>query len=118
MRRGGKPVAILIGLDEEQQELGRSARFCELIRERRRQPTVTRADTAPPAPPSAREATAAQSTGVQRELRAEPHIPTLYRPDAEWMVLTQPWPDMPPRSMPCSRSRIIQPNSGSTGSTC
>ena len=44
VRRGGKPVAILIGLDEEQQELGRSARFWELIRERRRQPTVTRAE--------------------------------------------------------------------------
>lgn len=44
VRRGGKPVAILIGLDEEQQELGRSTRFWELIRERRRQPTISRAE--------------------------------------------------------------------------
>ncbi|HEX2162473.1 MAG TPA: hypothetical protein VHM02_00850 [Thermoanaerobaculia bacterium] len=44
VRRAGKPVALLIGLDEEQQELGRSARFWQLIRERREQPAVSRAE--------------------------------------------------------------------------
>lgn len=44
VRRGGKPVAILIGLDDEQQDLGGSARFWQLIRERRRQPTVSRVE--------------------------------------------------------------------------
>ena len=42
--RAGKPVALLIGLDEEQAALGRSARFWELIAERRGQPTVSRAE--------------------------------------------------------------------------
>jgi antitoxin (DNA-binding transcriptional repressor) of toxin-antitoxin stability system len=42
--RAGKPVALLIGLDEEQDGLGRSARFWELIAERREQPTVSRAE--------------------------------------------------------------------------
>lgn len=42
--RAGKPVALLIGLDEEQDGLGRSARFWELIAERRGQATVSRAE--------------------------------------------------------------------------
>lgn len=40
--RAGKPVALLIGLDEEQAALGCSDRFWELITERRAQPTVSR----------------------------------------------------------------------------
>ena len=42
--RDGKPVALLIGLDSEQDALGRSARFWELISERRGEPTVSRAE--------------------------------------------------------------------------
>lgn len=44
LTRNGKPVALLIGLDEEQQELGSSSKFWSLITERRRQPTVSRAE--------------------------------------------------------------------------
>lgn len=44
LTRGGKAVAVLIGLDEEQEQLGRSERFWNLIAERRRQPTISRAE--------------------------------------------------------------------------
>jgi antitoxin (DNA-binding transcriptional repressor) of toxin-antitoxin stability system len=44
LTRGGRPVAVLIGLDEEQEQLGRSERFWHLIAERRRQPTISRAE--------------------------------------------------------------------------
>ena len=43
--RGGKPVALIVGvngLDEEQLELGSSDEFWRLIQTRRQQPTVTR----------------------------------------------------------------------------
>ena len=45
--RRGKPVAVLVGvegLDLEQLELGHSDAFWKLIRERRQQPTVSRAE--------------------------------------------------------------------------
>ncbi len=42
LTRGGKAVAVLIGLDEEQEQLGRSERFWSLIAERRREPTISR----------------------------------------------------------------------------
>jgi antitoxin (DNA-binding transcriptional repressor) of toxin-antitoxin stability system len=42
LTRGGKAVALLIGLDEEQERLGKSERFWDLIAERRRQPTISR----------------------------------------------------------------------------
>ena len=41
--RNGKPVALVIGLDEEQQQLGSSQKFWDLIAERRQQTTVSRA---------------------------------------------------------------------------
>jgi antitoxin (DNA-binding transcriptional repressor) of toxin-antitoxin stability system len=44
LTRGGKAVAVLIGLDEEQEQLGRSGTFWNLIAERRRQPTISRAE--------------------------------------------------------------------------
>jgi len=44
LTRDGKPVALLIGLDEEQEQLGRSERFWSLIGERRRQPTISRSE--------------------------------------------------------------------------
>ena len=44
LTRGGKAVALLIGLDEEQEQLGQSERFWNLIAERRRQPTISRAE--------------------------------------------------------------------------
>jgi antitoxin (DNA-binding transcriptional repressor) of toxin-antitoxin stability system len=44
LTRGGKAVAVLIGLDEEQEQLGRSERFWTLIAERRRQPAISRAE--------------------------------------------------------------------------
>lgn len=44
LTRGGKAVALLIGVDEEQEQLGRSERFWNLIAERRRQPTISRAE--------------------------------------------------------------------------
>lgn len=44
LTRGGKAVAVLIGLDEEQEQLGRSDRFWTLIAERRRQPTISRSE--------------------------------------------------------------------------
>lgn len=44
LTRAGKPVALLIGLDEEQCELGTSDEFWKLITERRRQPTISRAE--------------------------------------------------------------------------
>lgn len=44
LTRGGKVVALLIGVDEEQEQLGRSERFWNLIAERRRQPTISRAE--------------------------------------------------------------------------
>jgi antitoxin (DNA-binding transcriptional repressor) of toxin-antitoxin stability system len=42
LTRRGKAVALLIGLDEEQEQLGQSERFWDLIAERRRQPTISR----------------------------------------------------------------------------
>ena len=42
LTRGGEAVALLIGLDEEQEQLGQSERFWNLIAERRRQPTISR----------------------------------------------------------------------------
>jgi antitoxin (DNA-binding transcriptional repressor) of toxin-antitoxin stability system len=42
--RNGKPVALVIGLDEEQQQLGSSQKFWDLVAERRGQPTVSRAE--------------------------------------------------------------------------
>ena len=47
LTRRGKPVAVLIdvrGLDREQAELGVSDAFWSLIRERRKQRTVSRAE--------------------------------------------------------------------------
>ena len=47
LTRRGKPVAVLIdvrGLDQEQAELGVSDAFWALIRERRKQRTVSRAE--------------------------------------------------------------------------
>jgi len=47
LTRRGKPVAVLVGvrgLDLEQIELGSSDEFWTLIRERRRQRTLTRAE--------------------------------------------------------------------------
>ena len=44
LTRDGKPVALLIVLDEEQQELGSSEEFWKLITERRRQQTISRAE--------------------------------------------------------------------------
>ena len=44
LTRGGRAVALLIGLDEEQEQLGGSSRFWSLIAERRRQPTLSRAE--------------------------------------------------------------------------
>ena len=44
LTREGKPVALLIGLDEEQQDLGSSEEFWSLITQRRRQPTISRAE--------------------------------------------------------------------------
>jgi len=45
--RGGRPVAVLIGvadLDEEQLALCRNAKFWEMISERRREPTMSRTE--------------------------------------------------------------------------
>jgi antitoxin (DNA-binding transcriptional repressor) of toxin-antitoxin stability system len=42
LTREGKPVALLIGLDEEQQDLGSSGEFWNLVTERRRQRTLSR----------------------------------------------------------------------------
>ena len=44
LTREGKPVALLIGLDEEQEQLGQSKWFWNLIAERRRQPTISRSE--------------------------------------------------------------------------
>lgn len=44
LTRGGRAVAVLIGLGEEQEQLGRSEGFWNLIAERRRQPTSSRAE--------------------------------------------------------------------------
>lgn len=44
LTRDGQPVALLIGLDEEQRQLGSRDRFWELMTERRRQPTISRAE--------------------------------------------------------------------------
>ena len=46
LTRNGKPVALIIGvegMDEEQLQLGSSAKFWRLIAERRAQKTMTRA---------------------------------------------------------------------------
>ena len=46
LTRNGKPVALIVGvegMDEEQLQLGSSAKFWELIAERRVQKTLTRA---------------------------------------------------------------------------
>ena len=40
----GKPVALIIGLDEEQLELGSKASFWKLIEERRSQETISRGE--------------------------------------------------------------------------
>ena len=40
--RGDKPVALMIGIDREQLELGRNSSFWELIEERRTQDTINR----------------------------------------------------------------------------
>ncbi len=45
--RDGKPVALIVGvegMDEEQLELGSSAKFWQLIAERRAQKTISRAE--------------------------------------------------------------------------
>ena len=42
LKRNGKPVALLIGVDEEQIELGRDQSFWKLIEDRRTQETLTR----------------------------------------------------------------------------
>jgi prevent-host-death family protein len=45
--RNGKPVAMVVGvegMDREQLALSQSAKFWALIRERRKQPTITRAE--------------------------------------------------------------------------
>jgi len=42
LTRSGQPVALLIGLDEEQAQLGTSDRFWELITKRREEPALTR----------------------------------------------------------------------------
>jgi antitoxin (DNA-binding transcriptional repressor) of toxin-antitoxin stability system len=45
--RDGKPVAVIVGvggLDQEQLELAGSAKFWELIDQRRKQKTLSRAD--------------------------------------------------------------------------
>lgn len=44
LTRGGKAAALLIGLGEEQDQLGRSQRFWKLIADRRRQPTISRSE--------------------------------------------------------------------------
>lgn len=47
LTRGGEPVAVLVGvegLDLEQVELGQSDHFWTLIRDRRTQPTISRAE--------------------------------------------------------------------------
>lgn len=40
--REGKPVALVIGIDEEQLELGSNSSFWKLIKERRTQETISR----------------------------------------------------------------------------
>ena len=40
--RKGKPVALIIGIDKEQLDLGRDDTFWKLIEERRNQDTVSR----------------------------------------------------------------------------
>lgn len=40
--RGDKPVALVIGIDQEQLELGRDSSFWKLIAERRTQDTLSR----------------------------------------------------------------------------
>jgi antitoxin (DNA-binding transcriptional repressor) of toxin-antitoxin stability system len=40
----GKPVALMIGIDEEQLELGSNGKFWELISARRKEPTISRAE--------------------------------------------------------------------------
>ena len=45
--RGGRPVALIVGvngLDREQVELGSSDKFWKLIRERRKEKTISRAE--------------------------------------------------------------------------
>ena len=45
LTRGGKPVAVVVGvngLDREQVELGSSDKFWRLIRERRKEKTISR----------------------------------------------------------------------------
>ena len=47
LTRNGQPVAVVVGIegmDEEQLALCRSDEFWQLIRERRQQPTLTRAE--------------------------------------------------------------------------
>lgn len=44
LTRGGQPVALLIGLDDEQRELGSNGEFWRMIAERRAQPTISHAE--------------------------------------------------------------------------
>ena len=47
LTRGGRPVALIVGvngLDREQVELGSSDKFWKLIRERRKEKTISRAE--------------------------------------------------------------------------
>ena len=42
--RGGKPIAMVIGLDDEQIQLGHDDAFWKMIEERRKQKTLTQAE--------------------------------------------------------------------------
>lgn len=42
--RNGKPIALIVGLDEEQVQLGSTNKFWKLMSERRRQKTMSRAE--------------------------------------------------------------------------
>ena len=42
--RHGKPVALVIGIDQEQLDLESSGEFWKLVAERRREPTISRAE--------------------------------------------------------------------------
>ena len=42
--RNGKPVALVIGLDEERMQLGSSQKFWDFLSQRRAQKTISRAE--------------------------------------------------------------------------
>ncbi len=42
--RQGKPVALMIGIDAEQLDLGSSKKFWQLISDRRAEPTISRSE--------------------------------------------------------------------------